>query len=259
MIIGTEKRQDAAIFYIERRKCSDKFAICYKGEQLGSDKRKRSPQYIKMRSKMAKLDHGPIQIGGSKAAHFTLRHPAKVPSIELWEKESCYIKLSCHKLKKKCYVAFDSNGTSSQSMCAHCIEEGENMGFLMRFKLNHVGISSVAAEDSRDCFNMSQKTRRIRCDGDDDDDDDPISRRIRCDGDDDDDDPISRRIWCDDGDVQSDVVPFTLDRFEADCKHYGEKIEEDSDPEDSSEDDEGENSDQEDHWGDEEVDSGPDD
>lgn len=68
VITGTDNYQDAAIFYIEKPACSDKFAICYKGEQFNSNKRKRSANYIKMKSRMTKLDDGPVQIGGGKPA-----------------------------------------------------------------------------------------------------------------------------------------------------------------------------------------------
>lgn len=281
VVTATDKKEDAAIFYIETRECSDKFAICYKGEQFNSKKRKRECKYIKMKSRVTKLDEGPVKIGSSNPAYFTLRHPVmktkkEVSSVDSWVRvqKSCYIKLESGMLKKKCYVAFNINGTSSQSMCADCIEKGEEMGLSMRFKLTHVKIehyrrqSDSIATTPRSASGGSKSffegMRRTKCDGDDDDDvATRTTRRIVCDG--------GSRVQCDAGDLEDDAITSasTLEQFEADCKglsrmHYGVEVEEDSDEgeEDCCSGDEGDDSGQEDlccSWEDEEADSDPED
>lgn len=189
---------------------------------------------------------------------------SKVPSIDSWEEKFCYIKLASRMLQKKCYLAFDMDGASSQSMYAHCIERGEEMGLLMRFKLNrvkiehyHSGCAPTTGCRSSENF-KGWDTQCMQSDGDDDDDDNETKtatsgsqrngdsksptistqRRIQCDG-------LS--------------AAFTLDQFEAKCKslmHYGVEVEEDSGPDDCCWEDERDDSGQEDIWEDDGADSG---
>lgn len=138
--MGTNKENEASIFYIEKQVCPGEFSIAYYGEQVSGATKKKISKYLTTNSKLTGNEAGPLKIEGGRPTKFTLRHPIRRSndiSIEFWESDACYVRLAPRKMQKKSYLGF--NGFSNTTMCV-CSrkEEGENIS--MRFSLSRVGI-----------------------------------------------------------------------------------------------------------------------
>lgn len=142
VVVGTEKESEASIFYIEEQICPNEFNIVYYGEEVGqiSSKCQSSQHLSTLSKKMGGRDHGPLQMGGGRAANLTLRHPAHRKedlTIGFWETDACFIKLAPRRMQRKSYIAFDMD--QNKTMVVSCREQDEG-NCCMSFSLNRVKI-----------------------------------------------------------------------------------------------------------------------
>lgn len=172
VIVGTTRKSEASIFYIEKQPRPCVFNIAHYGEQVQSSARKTSSKYVIRSSRLKGEDDGPLQIEGKKAAYCVLQHPIKKRdelSVDYWETDSCYIRLAPRKVQKKSYIAFD--GIANKTMYVHSSEkEGKNIA--MRFRLSRIGIEqlrsraiSLGCEHGSEYNSDSNTLTRVRAPG----------------------------------------------------------------------------------------------
>ena len=147
-LTGTYNRDEATIFYIEKHSRPGEFNILSYGEVVKT--LPDSPIKISNYLSTVGRDEGPLQMQGRKAAKLTLRHPAKRTeelSIQLWEKDGCFIKLAPRKMQKKGYLAFKFAGESSKSIFVPSRDADGDLS--LRFTLVRVGIDIATVMRSR--------------------------------------------------------------------------------------------------------------
>lgn len=137
-------RKHASAFSIEKTAVPDEFQIAlYRGEDNASayyvnlDKAKTpilGVEYI------AGSQDGPLQIGGSSAANFTLRtaddKDMSIRDVNLWENTPRYIRVAPRSFQIRSYLALDNEAEFIK--CVHSRRSEDNPNIFMRFKLERV-------------------------------------------------------------------------------------------------------------------------
>ena len=133
-LLATREKEDAGMFYVEKSVCPGEFSIAYYGGEI--DAPESVSMYVVTKSKMTGKDNGPLQVGGGRAANFTLRHASKQKSdlsVSDWERDACYVKLAPRMTQHKSYLAL--NQKSNMAVCVPKREVEEKTGVWLRFKL----------------------------------------------------------------------------------------------------------------------------
>lgn len=132
---GTRNKADAGVFYVEKSVCPGEFNIAYYNGEMNAPN-SSSSMYVITKSKLTGKENGPLQVGGGRAANFTLRHASRDKadlSVSDWEKDACFVKLAPRPTQHKSYLAL--NEKSNATMCVPN-REAEKMGSIwLRFKL----------------------------------------------------------------------------------------------------------------------------
>ena len=155
-IIATSKKEDAAVFSIEKTAIPNEFQIAhYRG------KKKESAYFVNIQkvffdSFIAGSEDGPLQIGGGYAANFTLRteddDPTKV-DVELWEGNSRFIRVAPRRFQMRSYLALGPNG-----MIMRVPSRKQDMkNIFMRFLLERIPIKQRKQNDSYFAPTLGQK------------------------------------------------------------------------------------------------------
>ena len=137
VLLATKDKDDAGIFYIEKTICPGEFSIAYYGGEVSAEN--NSAMYVVTKSKLTGKESGPLQVGGARAANFTLRHISKQKnklSVSDWERESCYVKLAPRVAQHKSYLAL--NERANACMCVASREAEKANSTCLRFKLERI-------------------------------------------------------------------------------------------------------------------------
>jgi len=136
-LVGVDDRSSASLFYVFAKESKNIFNIAYYGKKE-EERYTGSGMYLTTRTKFGR-DEGPLEIGGTEATDFTLKHPSKDDedvTIEFWKTDGCFVKRNPQRFHCTSYMAFDEAKMST--LCVRSLKNEGRDNKWLRFQLHHI-------------------------------------------------------------------------------------------------------------------------
>ena len=137
ILVGTTVKPEASIFYVKKSECPGEFNIAFYGNSE-DDHHNEPVKYLAL-NKEALEEPLEIRRVSRPPANLTLQYPSgnKEASIDLWEKEACYVKEANQEIYLALFI--NSNGGEysdhGETKCVTTDEDGKNNTWL-KFQLH---------------------------------------------------------------------------------------------------------------------------